>query len=464
MRKNICVLLLAVSLCAVATAQVDPLYFVRSSNQSLTYQPGRPAFRKAYFGLGISNMNLGFGSGLFSYNDLFYQEGEYKYLNVNRLISNFKDEKKSLTSLDLRLEILGAGFSVGSFYVQASMNLRSETHLRLPGEAFAYVGKPVHSDFSVTSLNYLETGIMLQKTLFENYTVGIRPKLLSGLANVRTKEAYLELYTDNEWNLHANGSIDAMVCMPDMDAFKGGKAGHAAQQLFGRNRGFGMDAGVDVVLPMNFGLSASVLDLGSIHWNPESPSSFKRLTAGVNKESRYYEDGYLTFKGLDYDAINKILNSDDAFENLSDSLSQLVSHELTDGGEAYTTRLTPKFILEARYSITKNQHVAMVSRTDFYEGDARTALSLGYNGHFASFFDVAVMYTIRNTFGYNNTLGIGTNLKLGPVNWYLSVYNLNLNFDGRYYQWKDLHHIGLQTGFSIAVGKRDVQKKDKDED
>lgn len=466
MKKSIGVLLLIGSLVSVVKSQVDPLYLVRTSNQSLYYNPGKQAFRKVYVGIGLSNLNLGFGTGLFSYNDVFIQEGNCKYLNTDRLISNFKDGKKNYTRLDVQMELLGVGVSVGSFYVQAGMNLRSETYFHLPGEALAYlmegngtyIGKPVRSEFSASSSNYLEAGVLLQKTFKKKYTVGIRPKYLVGLANVQTRQAYMELYTDNEWNLHANGLVDAMLCMPDMDAFKSG-AFQAATQLMGRNRGFGFDAGVDVELPLKFGLSASVLDIGSIHWNPESPSSFKHVTAGVNPESRFYEDGYLTFKGIDYDVINSIMNSEHPFEHLKDTLSQLVKHELKDEGEAYTTRLTPKLIVEARYSITENQRVSVVNRTDFYEGDAQTALSLGYSGHFCSFFDLSVLYTMVNTMGYNNTLGVGGNFKFGPVNWYLSLYNISMNFDGLYYQWKDMQRIAFQTGFSLSIGKRGVAKK-----
>ena len=101
----------------------------------------------------------------------------------------------------------------------------------------------------------------------------------------------------------------------------------------------------------------------------------------------------------------------------------------------------------------------MVNRTDFYEGDAQTALSLGYSGHFCSFFDLSVLYTMVNTMGYNNTLGVGGNFKFGPVNWYLSLYNISMNFDGLYYQWKDMQRIAFQTGFSLSIGKRGVAKK-----
>lgn len=50
-----------------------------------------------------------------------------------------------------------------------------------------------------------------------------------------------------------------------------------------------------------------------------------------------------------------------------------------------------------------------------------------------------------------NVLGIGANFHASLLNFYISLYNINLNFDKGYYQWKDLNSIALQTGIYFSI-------------
>lgn len=479
MKKILCLLCCSLFLSA-ATAQVEPLYFLRGNNSSLLYNPGSPAFRKVYVGLGISQFQLNLGSDFLTYNNFIVKGDDgYKYLNTETLLSIFKDKNRNFMAMDLREELLGVGVSVEKNYVAASLSLRSETSLRLPGEAFAYllqgngnfVGTPVRSEIMANSSTYMELGLTFQRTFMDKYTVGVRPKYLIGLLNVRTEEAYMKLYTDNDWNLRMQAQADAYLSMPDPDwiseQFEHGasfsKIMNFTRQCMKGNHGFGVDMGANAEFNKHIGAGISLTDLGRIRWKNNSPYAIRHYTAGVNEKSEYFKDGYLTFEGVDFDCLRSVLNGESPWESLGDSLENLFSYGENKLSHAYsyTSGLTPKLMLEAHYSITENHRVYLLNRTDFYPEKVKTSFSLAYSGQFASFFDLAFSYSFRNQFAMRNSLGIGANFHMSVVDFYISLYNISLHFDKGFYQWKDLNSVALQTGLYFSFGKRGVVKNRK---
>lgn len=479
MKKIVCILFCGVFL-SVATAQVEPLYFLRGNNSALLYNPGTPAFRKVYVGIGISQFQLNVGSDFLTYNNLIVKGDDgYKYLNTETLLSIFKDEDRNFMALELHEELLGVGVSVRKMYVAASMNLRSETSLRLPGEALAYllqgnggfVGTPVRSEIMANSSSWMEIGLTVQRTFKDKYTVGLRPKYLVGLLNAKTENASLELYTDNDWNLHLKAQADAFLNMPDpdwiSDQFAGGasfaKVMDFTRQCMKGNSGFGMDLGANAEFNKHIGAAVSLTDLGRIRWKNEAPYTMRHYTAGVNENSSYYKDGYLTFEGVDFDCLRSVLNGESPWESLGDTLKSLFSYdeEKLSHTSSYTTGLNPKLMLEAHYSFTKNHRLYLLNRTDFFPEKVKTSFSLAYSGHFASFFDLALSYSFRNQFAMRHALGIGANFHCSLLNFYFSLYNINLDFENGYYQWKNLNSIALQAGVYFSLGQRDVAKNKK---
>lgn len=479
MKKILCLCVISLFITA-AGAQVEPLYFLRGNNNSLSYNPGSPAFRKVYVGIGLGQLQLNLGSDFLTYNN-FIVKGEdgYKYLNTETLLSIFQDKDRNFMAMELREELLGVGVSLNKTYVSASLNLRSETSLRLPGEAFAYllqgnatyVGSPVRSEIVANSSTFMEFGVLVQRTFLDKYTVGLRPKYLIGLVSAKADEAYLELYTDDDWNLRMRAQADAYLNMPDWDwisdQFEHG-ASFSKIMNFGRqcmkgNRGFAMDLGANAEFTKHIGAAFSVLDFGRIHWHNEAPYAVRHYQVRVNEKSSYYKDGYLTFEGVDFDCLRSVLNGESPWEGLGDSLKNLFSAEEKDVSHSYTytSSLTPKLMLEAHYAFNKNHRVYLLNRTDFYPEKARTSFSVAYSGHFASFFDLALSYSFRNQFAMRNSLGVGANFHCGLLNYYLSLYNINLNFENGYYQWKDLNSIAFQTGMYFSLGRRGVTKNKK---
>lgn len=459
------------------SAQVEPLYFLRSNNARMQYNPGLPAHQKVHVGLGADNLCFTLNTGPFTYNNLFLQgEDGYKYINVDQLVSSFKQPKDQTVGVGLRIELLDVGFSMGKTHMALSMQLRTETALRLPGEAFAYllegnadyVGTPVNSEISANGCAFMDMGVLLQRTFKKRFTIGVRPKYLVGLACAETDEGEIRLYTDNDWNLHVGGNAGLTLLFPDSKSFSdydGRKMDpyslmHAAKH----GHGFGLDAGADIQITDHIGVSFSMLDLGDIHWDGLDRYRRQRLKVGINPDCPYYEDGDLVFKGIDYEQLRQMLEGEkQPFEHIADSLKEWLSYSWEeDSATSVHYRLTPKAYTELRYSFTPKHSLSALLRTDFLPEKVAPSVTLGYSGHFP-FVDLGISYTLWDNYGRKNLLGIGFDFKSGAVHWLLAVHQMELDWREGRFKWKNMRQAAIQTGFYLAFGKREpYKKKDKD--
>ena len=471
-RLTICLLLLG----NLLPAQVEPLYFMRTNNARLQYNPGLPAYRKCRFMVGTGGLDFGAALGYFSYNDLIVKgEDGYKYLNTVQLAENFKSESSKVRA-DGRVELFDLGISLGKTYADLSLQLRSETALRLPGEALAYlmegnagyVGVPVRSEISVSGIDYLEAGFTLQHTFDKKYRFGIRPKMLFGLAYAQTTSGSLLLHTDNDWNLHVGGGMEGLLFYPDPDGMSGPDGKFQTKRLrplLTGNSGFAVDLGADVALNKHVGLSVSLLDAGAIRWEVQEPYRKKRLVAGLNPESPFYVDGELVFKGLDEEKIRQLLDGENPFEEIADSIgSWFVWQFEEDSPSSFRTRLTPKLLAEVRYSFTPKHSLSALLRYDFLPEKGIPTVTLGYSGSVLPFLDLAATYTLWDLNMRKNLLGAGIQIHAGAFNLMLSAYQFEADFKHRRLAWRNMRQAGIQFGCYFSFGQRGVTKKKKEED
>ena len=459
------------------SAQVEPLYFLRSNNARMQYNPGLPARQKFHLGIGAGNFAFSLNTGPLTYNNLFVQgEDGYKYINVEQLIYALKQPKEQTGRLEFRTEVLNFGLAIGNTSAGVSLQLRSDAAVRMPGEAFAYllegnaeyVGMPVTSEMSANGCAFMEAGLTLQHTFMKRFTIGVRPKYMVGLACVQTREGELRLFTDNDWNLHVGGVADISLLFPDENTYvtDNGNASYSSIMHAARHgHGFGLDAGADVMLTDHIGLSFAMLDLGDIRWDGADRYRRRRLTVGLNPDCPYYEDGDLVFKGIDYDQLRQLVEGDKPFEHIADSLKEWLVYTWTeDSATAFRYNLVPKAMAEVRYSLTDNHSLSALLRTDFLPEKVMPSVTLGYSGHFP-FVDLGFSYTLWDNYGRKNLLGVGFDFKAGPVHWMLTLHQLEMDWKEGRFQWKNMRQVAFQAGFYFAFGKRDPYKnKDKNKD
>ena len=456
------------------SAQMDPSTLLRTGHGRLSANPGTPAPHRFYFGAGVGNAGLEFAAGPFSYNRIVLQgEDGHKHLDVDRLVPALKVKGDLTGGLDLRMELLGAGFSIGNFYVDFSLQLRSENVFRLPGEALSClldgsavsVGESVSSGISFRSGSFLESGFLFQKSFLNKFTLGIRPKYLVGLAQAETNKGELRIHTDGEMNLYVGGKADFQLLYPDIrllcedGTWNSGRL-YAAMQMC---RGFGVDFGGDVMISDRIGFSLSLLDVGSMRWNGRDGSCRKRLTVGVNPDAPNYEDGYLVFKDEQRDVFHQMLDGEMPFESLKDSLEMwfVYQWEEVDDRMPPVFRLTPKMVAGLRYAPTPKHTLSASLRADFMPEKGVPSVMLGYDGSF-SFFDFALSYTLFDVYGRKNLLGVGWDFKSGPFRWTLALYNLKLDWSERSFNWRNMRQIALKAGIYCAIGRRNPYDKDKE--
>ncbi len=202
------------------------------------------------------------------------------------------------------------------------------------------------------------------------WKIGIRAKALFGFGNLSTSRSELEVNTSEElWNIHADMEFNASLPFAEVVYDEDGNIEdiiieeeinnmHAAalfkQSFNAKNFGLGVDLGVDYRPTDRWLLSASVLDIGYIHWTDEVHKvSFKTDYDYTGLEVNPFEfTGDLSFG--DY--------VDSSFSAMADSLAGGL--EFTPGG-AYNSHLNPKLYVGASWWATPNINFGLLSRTDF---------------------------------------------------------------------------------------------------
>jgi hypothetical protein len=160
--------------------------------------------------------------------------------------------------------------------------------LSYPGDfmTFALRGNEDNTTYDFSGLGmhmseHFEFALGVSRKFGDMLTVGIRPKLLTGVALISSSNNDISLYTSHEiWQLDSH--IDLQLCTPGMTIptndeglfdpsgkfiFDSTLTGFADyKKLALSNRGFGIDLGAHFKPISKLVVSASIIDLGFINW------------------------------------------------------------------------------------------------------------------------------------------------------------------------------------------------------
>ena len=434
---------------AEASAQNSQVLYYMNLPQNHMINPALRPSNSLYIGLpAISGINMNINNNFVNFSDVFYKgPGRDSIIsilhpdyNIDDFLAKIKD--KNFFEPESTVQLLGLGFSVGKdMYFFLDINDRITGNLVLPGDLFRLALKGneqfIGSKIDLSSLNgdlkyYREIGLGFSKNFTNKLRIGVKGKLLFGIAGVSIDNRSLGitvndkssnvLGTDPAVNVSdyshvldadmvvnvsaplsvymgANQNIDSVVF--DKNRFK--TASGITDFLLGKkNFGLGLDIGATYNISDKIMVSAAITDLGFITWN----SDVTNLKA----------KGQFEFSGIN---VLNVVNGSKTFSELGqeilDSLNKSVNFSASN--VPYTTYLPFGVTLGGSYSLTNNVSFGLLSYSRFIGKQIRESLTLSTNLNLSNAFSGSLSYTIANN-QYNN-LGAGLAFRAGVVQFYI---------------------------------------------
>lgn len=468
-RLGLFVGLLLTILLPLQAQQNNSLYFMQGLPQSSQLNPATQP--KCGFSLSLFSVEIGAGNSALGFNDFLIYDSKvdslFWFLHNNSTRSNFLDKIKSNINAfgEARIDLPSLGFRINKTYVTLGAGIRVVSNNYLPSDLIKFgvegnvdtiSGNLRSYDFSGVGVNtttYDEFSLGISHEINDKWTVGIRGKLLFGIANVTTNSSTVQMegvgHTDymlrslatintSVPNLRVITGADGKVDSLKFDDVKSSQI--RTIMMNPKNMGLGVDLGV-IFKPIDkLSLSLSVLDLGYIKWK-DNLNTFK-------------QDASFDFKGVNLPK-NDSTNAMNAF---LDTLKNNFTY--STGNSGYKTSLNPKIYAGVLYQLTKRIGLGALTRQEIINSKLNSQYTFSLNLYPANALNFTFSYTIADKM-YDN-FGAGLAFKLG----FLQAYFMTERFPLYWYSTKQGYPIpqhaksvNLRFGFNIVLGYRHREKK-----
>lgn len=449
----------------------NTLYFMNGIPQSNRINPARHLECGFYIGIPIlSPLSTQISSDPLVYDDIIYphptEDSLITFLHPLGDQEAFLNKIKpfNVVLADTRTSVLSIGFGTGAGFFSLDLTTRAEANLYFPDDLARLVLEGA-ADGGVYNMDGMEPDLTgfdeiamgWASDLGSRWQIGVRGKALFGFGNLSIDHSELEVNTSEElWNIQADMEFNASIPFAEVvyddegniediiieDEVSNMRPGALFKEAFNtKNFGLAVDLGVDYRPTDRWLLSASVLDIGYIHWTDEvHKGSFKTDYDFVGLEVHPFDfTGDLSFS--DY--------LDSSFTALGDSLA--AGLEFTPGG-SYNSRLNPKLYVGASWWATPAINLGLLSRTDFLRETIYEQLTASANFAAGRILNFTLSYTITNS--YWKDFGAGLSLNAGPINMYVISDNiLNSVF------WPgEAQSVNLWFGMNLVFGYKDCRK------
>lgn len=332
--KNLLVVLLTIGAFAYSSAQSRSGYFL--DNYTYGYQLN-PAFEgtKGFVSVpAIGNFNLNLSSTMHLKNFIYNIDGTTTtFMNPKVPSATFLNSipNNNQIGLSMKMGVLAVGFNSFKGFSTVSVNLVSNTNLRVPKSIFSLLKQGLENDtydigkFDAHADTYVEIALGHSHKINDNLRVGAAFKFLVGGANIDAnfKKAHMSLGRD-KWTIQTDATLKANITgltyKTDYNETTGHRYVNGADIDNPGIGGFGvaLDLGAYYKLNQDWTFSAAILDFGFISWKNNMVAS----TNGV----RSFQTNEFTFN-VDNDAPNSFNNE---LDRMTDKLSSL--YELDDMG------------------------------------------------------------------------------------------------------------------------------------
>lgn len=439
-------------------AQLSPVDFMRNNPRATFANPATYTVDNGYFDLAIGGVNFGLINSGLKYDKFFKFDGNGypTTLDLDKGVASLQNVNYLNTYLNF--DIFNCGLRTKHGFFTYTHRLRETESLSFTKDLLQLIAQgnasflgdsnPANIELNVAARVYQEFDFGYQMALTDRLDIGIRAKFLMGFADAKSNALSAKLYTDPDTYAMklALDPITARVTLPYQFRVGDDYAISIVDRRFNpanlfKNYGFGIDLGAAYQINDEWGVAASINDLGLIFWNNYS-AEFK---AEIQDGGSFYEDGSIVFPGLTSDQLHGLLFDSTYVNNLMDSLSgyyQLSVNSLAK----YNTGLNTSFMVRGYYNITpEHRFTAQFSGYNCGLG-IKPALTLAYTGSFGGKYDVVATYTIMN--GRFDNLGVGLSANFGGILLYVASNNIFGFFNPA-----NRSQLNAQLGISFTSGQ-----------
>lgn len=448
-------IMLAVGVPSAMSQYISPVDFMTNNPRSMFANPAFHTDEYGYFdfflgGINVDVQNIGFKyDRFFSFNDA----GKPYQINLDEGVARLRN--KNFINANIALDVFNCGrrTKYGMFtYTHRVRVLETFRYskdlislLANGNSAFLGESNPADIDLGLAVRGYMEFDFGYQMNLTEKLSVGARLKYLAGLADLKTRNVDIQLFTDPQtYALRLLADANARAALPMPISMQDGKFQVGDFNLFGmfKNFGLGIDMGAEYRIDDKFGVAAAINDLGFISWKTNPV----QLQLGLNDAGPFYQDGAFVFSGLTTEQVNGMLDNPGYFNGIADSLKNYFDFSVEDA-KRYVTGLNTAMMVRGYYDLTP-EHRFSAQLTTYATGiGLRPALTLAYTGTYNKKFNVIGTYTMMG--GSYDNLGLGACVNAGGVVFYVASNNIFGFFNP-----VNISQVNLQFGLSFTSGEK----------
>ena len=475
--RYLLILLLSLILQDAVSQNSQVLYYMNLPQNHLLNPALRPS-NSFYLGVpAITGVNINLNNNFVNFSDIIMpdQTGDsiISFLHPDYNVDNFIKKLKTNNFIvpEVNIQLLGLGFKAGKdLYVTLDVTERVQGNLAIPKELFVlalkgnedFLGKTINLSGLDAQLQYFhEFGMGFSKNLGNKLRIGIRGKLLFGIANVSLNNKSLGLTVNDDYTWDLKADLSASISGPvkvymgtdnkiDSVVLDEEKIKKPAFFLNTANMGLGLDLGAVYQLTDKINISASITDLGYINWkkditNLQANSAFK-------------------FSGLNItDVANGTKTFDQIAQDMVDSLKNSFTYK--NDNQPFKTSLPVGVSVGGSYNLSKSISLGILSHSVITGKQIREALTISANINLGNAFSTSLCYTAENQ-RYDN-IGAGLAFRLGIFQFYFItdripvMWNKIITSNGSIplpYNWNT---INMRLGMNLAFGNKIKKKNDK---
>jgi hypothetical protein len=460
--------LLLVILIFNGTAQKmnNTLYLMQNVPQSNQLNPAIQPECKVFVGFpALSSIYFNYSNSSFAYDDVITDgtgiRSDSLVVNVNR----FHDALKTTNfiSQQFELTLFALGIRAKDYYFTLDVIEKEDTRFSFDKEMitflkdgnYNYRGRTANwGGLGLDANAYHEIALGVSKKINSKWTVGVKGKVLFGIANMHMEDSDMSVFTSSTGDqIVLNSKHRLRVSLPidqisyDSDGFVDdvdfdGDDFGTDFFLNTDNKGFAVDLGMTYKMDEQTTLYASVLDIGAINWKSNG--------------YEFFQDGTFTWNGADWSQSGNSNDPDyreieDVFEDLTDSIAD--EFRVNNLVGSYSVGLPTKIYLGGTHQIGKRVNLGALSRTEIFNGKVQSSLTLSANARFFRNLSTSLSYTAVNN-SYNN-IGFGLATKLGPLQFYAISDNIMAAIKPTKAQIAN-----IRFGFNFLFGCKHKKKKE----